>query len=209
MFKDKIKNFFNPKEGEPNKKKIENIVVFIIILIITIIVINVIWNSNEESNNKQTTDSSKKLAETIIDTDENNNSVVVNTKDELYCDITVSTRLSGMTYPLPTGVGCILSFICSFVLYGTGNFTCAMLYSVRIPTRVISLGIYMPLPRFQSSRVRRFLLNSFNIPAGKSERLNTNSPQCAMAVSASCALPMGVAGIGSTRFAVFARLGSK
>lgn len=66
MLTDKFKNFFAKKEGEPNKKRLENIVVFIVILIITLIVINVIWNGNnsERSEDKQTTDSNKRLAQT-------------------------------------------------------------------------------------------------------------------------------------------------
>lgn len=71
MLKDKIKNFLSKKEGETNKKKLENIVVFIVILIITIIVINVIWNGEDKNENeKQTTDSNKRLADTSY---QNNN----------------------------------------------------------------------------------------------------------------------------------------
>ena len=70
MLKDKIKNFLSKKEGETNKKKLENIVVFIVILIITIIVINVIWNGEDKNENeKQTTDSNKRLADTSYQND--------------------------------------------------------------------------------------------------------------------------------------------
>lgn len=70
MIKDKFKNFFIKKEGEPSKKRLENIVVFIVILVITIIVINVIWNGNDSNNSeKQTTDGNKRL----VQTEEKNN----------------------------------------------------------------------------------------------------------------------------------------
>lgn len=61
MLKEKINNLFTKKEGESNKKKMENLVVFLIILIITIIVINVIWNGDNKEDTK-TTDDNKKLA---------------------------------------------------------------------------------------------------------------------------------------------------
>lgn len=69
--KDKIKELVNRKQGEPNKKKIENLVVFLVILIITIIVINTIWNGEKKTNPEKGTDSNKKLAQTntIIETD--------------------------------------------------------------------------------------------------------------------------------------------
>lgn len=71
MLTDKIKGFFQKKEREPDKKKIENLVVFIIILIITIMFINVIWNSDKNENSKQeeqSNDKNKKLA-VEVDTD--------------------------------------------------------------------------------------------------------------------------------------------
>lgn len=62
MFKEKLEKFkekFKKKEGESNKKTIENLVVFIIVLIITIDAINYIWsgidnkkNTNSEANKK-------------------------------------------------------------------------------------------------------------------------------------------------------------
>lgn len=61
MLKEKINNLFTKKEGESNKRKMENLVVFLIILIITIIVINVIWNGDNKEDTK-TTDDNKKLA---------------------------------------------------------------------------------------------------------------------------------------------------
>ena len=65
MFKDKLKKILIPKEEQPNKKKLENLVVFLIILIITIIVINVIWNDDETNTDKgNIVDSNKRLAET-------------------------------------------------------------------------------------------------------------------------------------------------
>lgn len=63
MLTDKIKDLVKSKEGETNKKKIENLVVFLIILIITIIVINVVWNGDNQKSEKQpTSDKNKKLA---------------------------------------------------------------------------------------------------------------------------------------------------
>lgn len=64
MLTDKIKQLVQRKEGEPNKKKIENLVVFLIILIITIIVINVIWSGEGEKSKKDqsTSDKNKRLA---------------------------------------------------------------------------------------------------------------------------------------------------
>lgn len=80
MFKDKVKKFLAPKENQPNKKKLENLVVFLIILIITIIVINVIWNDNETNTDKgNTVDSNKRLATT----EENINTQEENLGDEL------------------------------------------------------------------------------------------------------------------------------
>ena len=81
MLKDKIKNFLSKKEGETNKKKLENIVVFIVILIITIIVINVIWNGEDKNEDeKQTTDYNKRLADTSYQN--TNNETTDNTNDD-------------------------------------------------------------------------------------------------------------------------------
>lgn len=63
MIKEKMKNFFSKKEGEPSKKRLENIVVFIVILVITLIIINFIWNG-ENKEEKEITDSNKRLAQT-------------------------------------------------------------------------------------------------------------------------------------------------
>lgn len=59
----------NNKEGENNKKKIENLVVFVIILIITIVAINYIW-SGDKKETKTNNESNKKLAgaENIVNT---------------------------------------------------------------------------------------------------------------------------------------------
>lgn len=67
MIKDKIKALITKQEGEPNKKKIENLVVFVIILIITVVVINVIWNGNGNTSEKKEpiSDKNKKLASTV------------------------------------------------------------------------------------------------------------------------------------------------
>ena len=67
MIKDKIIALISKQEGEPNKKKIENLVVFVIILIITVIVINVIWNddTNGVEEKQPSNDRNKKLASTV------------------------------------------------------------------------------------------------------------------------------------------------
>ena len=62
MLTDKLKQLIQRKEGEPNKKKIENLVVFLIILIVTIIIINVVWNGESEIKEDFTSDKNKKLA---------------------------------------------------------------------------------------------------------------------------------------------------
>ena len=60
---DKIKEKFKLKEGENNKRKIENLVLFVIILIVTIVAINYIWNGDNNKSNTITNDTSgKKLA---------------------------------------------------------------------------------------------------------------------------------------------------
>lgn len=75
MMKDKIKELVVGKQGEPNKKKIENLVVFLIILIITIIVINVIWSGDKSQTRKQepASDSNKKLASSIEEIETSSN----------------------------------------------------------------------------------------------------------------------------------------
>jgi len=68
MMKEKILkliDIFKIKDGENNKRKIENLVVFIVILIVTIIMINTIWNSDSKKN-KSEYDESKVLAQTEI-----------------------------------------------------------------------------------------------------------------------------------------------
>ena len=94
MLKDKIKNFLSKKEGETNKKKLENIVVFIVILIITIIVINVIWNGEDKNENeKQTTESNKRVADTSYQnsntetTDSTNDDSMVTNLEEILSNI--------------------------------------------------------------------------------------------------------------------------
>lgn len=69
---DKIKEKFKPKEGENNKRKIENLVLFVIILIVTIVAINYIWNGDNNKSDTITNDASgKRLAseENIIKND--------------------------------------------------------------------------------------------------------------------------------------------
>lgn len=95
MLSDKIKNLFSKKEGEPNKKRLENIVVFLVILIITIIVINVIWNDGNDSNEEQTTDSNKRLAETSLNTI--NDDSIIDSKDELTSNLeSILSKIEGV-----------------------------------------------------------------------------------------------------------------
>lgn len=81
MITDKLKELVVKKQGEPNKKKIENLVVFLIILIITIIVINVIWSGDSKKSNEQesTNDKNKKLASSVEEVQKNTDTV---TEDE-------------------------------------------------------------------------------------------------------------------------------
>ena len=58
---DKIKEKFKPKEGENNKRKIENLVLFVIILIVTIVAINYIWNGDNNKSDTITNDASGKM----------------------------------------------------------------------------------------------------------------------------------------------------
>ena len=65
MFKEqiqKITDMIKIKDGDNNKRKIENLAVFIIILVITIIMINSIWNTEKKQNDNLQTDTSKVLA---------------------------------------------------------------------------------------------------------------------------------------------------
>ncbi len=82
MITDKIKELVIRKQGEPNKKKIENLVVFLIILIITIIVINVIWSedSDKAKETEPSNDKNKKLASSVEEVQTNSNNI---TKDEI------------------------------------------------------------------------------------------------------------------------------
>lgn len=58
---EKLKEKMKNKEGESNKKTIENLVVFVIILIITIVAINYIW-SGDKGKTKTNNEDNKKLA---------------------------------------------------------------------------------------------------------------------------------------------------
>ena len=58
---EKLKEKMSNKEGESNKKTIENLVVFVIILIITIVAINYIW-SGDKGKTKTNNEDNKKLA---------------------------------------------------------------------------------------------------------------------------------------------------
>lgn len=58
---EKIKGKLQKKEGENNKRTIENLVVFAIILIITIVAINYIWSGNNKKE-KTNSEENKKLA---------------------------------------------------------------------------------------------------------------------------------------------------
>lgn len=79
-FKERMKN----KEGENNKKTLENLVVFAIILIITIVAINYIWSGGKKEN-KTNTEEGKRLAtaENIVDTSKQNISSTENIEARL------------------------------------------------------------------------------------------------------------------------------
>lgn len=72
------------KEGENNKKTLENLVVFAIILIITIVAINYIWSGGKKEN-KTNTEEGKRLAtaENIVDTSKQNISSTENIEARL------------------------------------------------------------------------------------------------------------------------------
>ena len=76
--KDIFKDIFIVKEGENNKKKIENLVVFVVILIITIIIINTIWNNDKENKEEGITNTDKVLAKSTTNLAQNKN------EDEVY-----------------------------------------------------------------------------------------------------------------------------
>ena len=95
MLKDKINNLFAKKEGESNKKKIENLVVFLIILIITIIVINVIWNGDKKKEDTESTDANKRLASQQNTVSQNGNSDYE--KDSLSINLeNILTKINGV-----------------------------------------------------------------------------------------------------------------
>ena len=58
----KIVDMVKIKDGDNNKRKIENLVVFIVILVITIIMINSIWNTNKKQSDNSQIDTGKILA---------------------------------------------------------------------------------------------------------------------------------------------------
>ena len=69
----KLKESLKIKEGENNKKTIENLVLLVIIIIITVVAINYIWSGEDE---KQNSDSNKKLA-----TEETTNNIQSSSSD--------------------------------------------------------------------------------------------------------------------------------
>lgn len=69
----KLKESLKIKEGENNKKNIENLVLLVIIIIITVVAINYIWSGEDE---KQNSDSNKKLA-----TEETTNNIQSSSSD--------------------------------------------------------------------------------------------------------------------------------
>lgn len=96
MITDKLKELVVKKQGEPNKKKIENLVVFLIILIITIIVINVVWNGDNEKTKKQEpiNDKNKKLASSVEEIQTNSNNIV---EDEIVGNLeNILSKISGV-----------------------------------------------------------------------------------------------------------------
>lgn len=94
---DKIKEVFERKEGESNKKKIENLVVFVIILVITLIVINVILNGDKKENSNTKTDENKKLADTSIQSTNDIKEVSQNTEDKLILNLeSILSKINGV-----------------------------------------------------------------------------------------------------------------
>lgn len=94
---DKIKEVFERKEGEPNKKRIENLVVFVIILVITLIVINVILNGDKKENSNTKTDENKKLADTSIQSTNDIKEVSQNTEDKLILNLeNILSKINGV-----------------------------------------------------------------------------------------------------------------
>lgn len=87
MIKEKLQKFkesLKIKEGENNKKAIENLVLLVIIIIITVVAINYIWSGEEQ---KENSDSNKKLATeentNYIQNNSNNNNVNSDIEDRL------------------------------------------------------------------------------------------------------------------------------
>lgn len=94
---DKIKEVFEKKEGESNKKRIENSVVFVIILVITLIVINVILNGDKKENSNTKTDENKKLADTSIQSTSDIKKVSQNTEDKLILNLeSILSKINGV-----------------------------------------------------------------------------------------------------------------
>lgn len=78
----KLKESIKNKEGDNNKKTIENLVVFVIVLIITIVAINYIWSDstktktqNDETNKKLATEDIVNATETSTDNSGSNNGI--------------------------------------------------------------------------------------------------------------------------------------
>lgn len=96
MITDKLKELVVKKQGEPNKKKVENMVVFLIILIITIIVINAVWNGDTEKteNTEPSSDKSKQLASSIEEVETNSETI---TEDETVKNLEeILSKMSGV-----------------------------------------------------------------------------------------------------------------
>lgn len=94
---DKFKKIFEKNEGEPNKKRIENLVVFVIILIITLIVINVIWNGDKNKDSDIKADGNKKLADISMQNTNNVKEVSTEVEDKLTLNLeNILSKISGV-----------------------------------------------------------------------------------------------------------------
>ncbi len=109
MIKDKLDKLigaFKKKEGENNKRVIENMVIFVVILIITIVAINYIW-SGDNKNKSINNESNKKLATTdkiSQISDDSSNSSQLNNSTNTYNSNSIEERLENILSKIK-GVG--------------------------------------------------------------------------------------------------------
>lgn len=98
MIKEKLEKFkeiLKKKEGENNKKTIENMVMFVVILIITIVAINYIW-SGDSKKNKTNNETNKKLATEKSNQGANNSYNNTNNINDSYDINNIETKLENI-----------------------------------------------------------------------------------------------------------------